>query len=54
MVQNRDIRIRDRKNLEENKWNVITLWQCELKPKQKEERLSKFTQEIRGIFNSKI
>ena len=32
-------------------WNVITVWECALKPKQRTETLSRLAQQIRGRSN---
>jgi len=45
-TKNRDIR--NRKALEEKGWNVLTVWECELKSKQSEELLNKLAQKITG------
>lgn len=40
---------RDRENIDlliKDKWNVITVWTCELKPKNREQRLNSLLDEI--------
>lgn len=40
---------RDRKALEGKGWKVLTVWECELKPKQREIQLNTLAQEIREV-----
>jgi len=40
--------IRNRKALEDKGWKVLSVWECELKSNQREERLNKLAQKIKG------
>ncbi len=40
--------IRNRKTLEENGWQVIVIWECELKKRIADERLARLCEEIKN------
>lgn len=46
-MRNRERDAEKQKQLQELGWNIIVIWECELKP-SKEERLVALTQEITG------
>ncbi|NEG96414.1 DNA mismatch endonuclease Vsr [Bifidobacterium sp. SMB2] len=49
LTRNRDRDRRQRAELEEMGWHVITVWECELDRKHRDERLSRLYDEIIGV-----